>query len=53
MLRFIRALNHLEVKEIQLIGRKYTWSNSQQNPTLTRIDRAFCTPEWEDFYANQ
>jgi hypothetical protein len=43
MLRFRRALNHLEVKEIQLVDRKYTWSNSQQLPTMSRIDRAFCT----------
>jgi hypothetical protein len=28
MLRFKRALNHLEVREIDLVGRKFTWSNS-------------------------
>jgi exonuclease III len=28
MLRFRWALNHLEMKEIHLIGRKYTWTNS-------------------------
>jgi hypothetical protein len=43
MLRFRRALNYLNVKEIQLIGRKFTWSNSQQSPTMTRIDWAFYT----------
>jgi hypothetical protein len=41
MLRFRRALNHLEVKDIQLMGGKYTWSNQQQEPTMTRIDRVF------------
>jgi hypothetical protein len=34
MLRFRRAINHLEVKEVQLVGRKYIWSNNQQNPTM-------------------
>jgi hypothetical protein len=47
MLRFRRALNHMGVKEIYLSGRKYTWTNSQQTPTMSRIDRAFCTPQWE------
>jgi hypothetical protein len=27
MLRFRRAINHLEIKEIELSRRKYTWSN--------------------------
>jgi hypothetical protein len=42
--RFTRAMNFMEVKEIELIGRCFTWSNNQSVPTLTRIDRAFCTP---------
>jgi hypothetical protein len=29
MARFRRALNLLEVKEIDLVGRKFTWSNNQ------------------------
>jgi hypothetical protein len=29
MARFRRALNFLEVKEIDLVGRKFTWSNNQ------------------------
>jgi exonuclease III len=51
MLCFRRTLNRLAVKEIELTGRKYTWSNNQASPTLTRIDRAFCTPEWEEIFA--
>jgi hypothetical protein len=50
--RFRRALNRMEVKGIELVGRKFTWSNNQAQPTLTRIDRAFCSPLWEDFYSN-
>lgn len=33
-------VNDLELKELQLKGRKFTWSN---DVTQTRIDRAFCT----------
>jgi exonuclease III len=52
MLIFRRALNHMEVKEVNLTGRRYTWSNGQQNPTLTWIDRVFCTPQGEEIFPN-
>lgn len=32
--------------------KKYTWSNHQDNPTLTRIDRVFHTPDWEEVIVN-
>jgi endonuclease/exonuclease/phosphatase family metal-dependent hydrolase len=50
MPRFLRTLNHLEVYEIPLIGKQYLWSNEQNNPILTRIDRAFCTLQWEEIH---
>jgi hypothetical protein len=44
---FKSALDNLQMKEIHLNGRRYTWSNGQVNSTLIRIDRFFCTIEWE------
>lgn len=41
---FKAALDVMRLKEIKLNGRRFTWSNEQTNPTLTRIDRLFCTP---------
>jgi len=41
---FRSTINFLELKELSLRGRKFTWSN---NTTQTRIDRAFCTVEWD------
>jgi exonuclease III len=52
MNRFRRALNFLEVKEVELIGRNFTWSNNQSHPTLTRIDRGFCSILWEGMFIN-
>jgi hypothetical protein len=52
MTRFRRALNFIEVKEIELIGRSFTWSNNKSNPTLARIERMFCTPAWEELFLN-
>jgi hypothetical protein len=49
--RFRRALNHMEVKEIHLLGKKFTWSNRHANPTMTRIDHAFASISWERWYA--
>lgn len=51
MARFRRALNHMEVKEILLLNRRFTWSNDQNLPTMTRIDRAFCTVACEEIYS--
>lgn len=44
---FRLAIDALGLKEIRLNGRHFTWSNEQDNLTMTRIDRFFCTPEWE------
>lgn len=38
MSRFRSKLNQLELKEIYLNGRRYTWSNERGHATLERID---------------
>jgi exonuclease III len=48
--RFRRFINDLALKEIPLHGRKFTWSNQHDSPTLVRLDRVLCTVEWEDLY---
>lgn len=35
-----------------LQGRKFTWSNQQDNPTLVKLDRVFCSSEWEQLFPN-
>ncbi|XP_073355220.1 uncharacterized protein [Aegilops tauschii subsp. strangulata] len=47
MARFRSALNSSDLKEINLCGRRFTWSNEHASPTLVRLDRAFCTLEWD------
>jgi exonuclease III len=41
---FRDLIRDLELKELNLRGRKFTWSNDR---TQTRIDRAFCTTAWD------
>lgn len=48
--RFHRLLNDVELKEIELLGRRYTWSNERTTPMLVRLDRVFCTADWEQTF---
>jgi hypothetical protein len=52
MNRFRKTLNNLEVKEIHLIGKRYTWCNRQVGPIMSRIGRVFCFIIWEDQFSN-
>ena len=44
---FKAVIDELNLKELRLNGRRFTWSNEQDRLTLTRIDRLLCTPDWE------
>jgi endonuclease/exonuclease/phosphatase family metal-dependent hydrolase len=50
--RFRRFLNDCELKEIYLHGRRYTWSNERETPTLVRLDRVFVTVPWEELHSS-
>lgn len=49
---FQRLLNELELKESELLGRRFTWSNERASPTLVRLDRVFFTDSWETIFPN-
>jgi hypothetical protein len=44
---FRAVLEDLEIKELQLHGRRFTWSSGTANPTLSKIDHVFVSKEWE------
>ena len=44
MSEFRNTVNFLQMKELPLGGRRFTWSNDR---TQTRIDRAFCSVNWD------
>lgn len=52
--RFRKLINDLSIHEIQLVGRKYTWSSSihGQSPVLVRLDRVFYSVDWEHHFPN-
>jgi hypothetical protein len=44
---FKSALDSLELRELHLHGRRFTWSSGTDDPTFTKIDHLFCTEQWE------
>lgn len=43
---FRAALNVLEVDELRLHGRRFTWASTCHQQTQTKIDHVFCTTDW-------
>lgn len=44
------VVDDLELKEVHLNGRAFTWSNTRECPTLERIDKALVSTEWEALF---
>jgi exonuclease III len=47
MARFRRFAQCLELRDLYMHGRKFTWSNERESPTMTRIDRALVSIDWD------
>jgi hypothetical protein len=47
MARFRSFVQELELKDLYLHGRRFTWSSEREIPTLTRIDRALVSIDWD------
>jgi hypothetical protein len=47
---FNAVIDGLNLKEIQLSRRKYTWANNLANPTFKKLDRVLVTTEWKEKY---
>jgi hypothetical protein len=48
--RFRDFVDDLELREIYMHGRLFTWSNQRQHPTMSRLDRALVSIDWELSY---
>jgi hypothetical protein len=48
--RFKATIDNLELARIELRGKRYTWCNDQQVPTMTRIDHIFASTDWLDWF---
>lgn len=45
--RFRVVLDDLELIDLPISGRRFTWSNEREDVTLSRIDRILISKEWE------
>jgi len=50
MCHFRQFLNDVELQELYLKGRLYTWSIERDNPMLERLDRVFISEDWADSF---
>jgi hypothetical protein len=48
--RFRHTINTLALQEMPLQGRRFTWSNGQDEPLMARLDSVFFSPTWEDVH---
>lgn len=52
MFRFNSAISTLGLNEVNLQGRKFTWSNMQPSPLLEKLDWIFTSNSWINSYPN-
>jgi hypothetical protein len=48
--KFRAARDFLLLKDMRMNGRRFTWSNAQQDPVLTKIDHVFYSEDWDDLF---
>jgi hypothetical protein len=44
---FNAIIKNLDLREIELSGRKFTWANRRNTPTYDKLDRVLESVEWE------
>jgi hypothetical protein len=52
MFIFNEVIGHLGLLELQLKGRKYTWSNKESAPLLEKLDWFFTSSNWISDFPN-
>lgn len=44
---FNAIIDGLDLRELVMSGRQFTWANNLQNPTFEKLDRVLMSTEWE------
>ncbi|XP_058220671.1 uncharacterized protein LOC131330923 [Rhododendron vialii] len=50
MKEFLEFFNSMELLDIPMIGRKFTWTNYQDHAILSRLDRFLISQQWLDSF---
>jgi hypothetical protein len=48
--RFKNTIDNLQLAPLELKGRRFTWCNDQQNPTMTKIDHFLASNVWLEIF---
>ncbi|CAD6342986.1 unnamed protein product [Miscanthus lutarioriparius] len=48
--RFKNTIDNLQLAPLALHGRRFTWCNEQQDPTMTKIDHFLASAEWLEIF---
>lgn len=51
-IKFNELLLELDLIDLPLRGRNYTWSNTREHPTMARLDRFLISPRWSNSFPN-
>jgi endonuclease/exonuclease/phosphatase family metal-dependent hydrolase len=44
------VIDSLDLREVLMVGRQFTWANSLPDPTYEKLDRVLMDTDWEDRY---
>ena len=44
---FNAVIDSLDLREISMVGKQFTWANSLPEPTYEKLDRVLMNPDWE------
>ena len=47
---FNAVIDSLDLREVHMTGRLFTWANSLPEPTYEKLDRVLMSTDWEDKY---
>ena len=50
MEKFFEFIEDLNLVDLPLEGGSYTWLSGTDQPSMSKIDKALVTPDWEDYF---
>lgn len=48
--QFNNTIRDLQLMDLLVVDKKYTWSSLRESPSLAKLDRILVSPEWEYHY---
>lgn len=51
-LQFVELVSELELINLPMHGRNYTWSNGRESPTMAKLDRCLISMNWSLLFPN-